>query len=491
MIGIYVVYLAFFPLNPTIQRADHILEIEQMLRDGRRWFAPLYVLGLGTLFYAYWQQIRMIHRLSREDPEGTRSLRRWVLGIGLLCGVVLLGLYPITALDVALYVVRARLWALYGGSPMMALPANFPQDPYIALGGEYQTQVSPYGPLWELIAQAPIRLGILDIGTGIVAMKLISLISYLATAVLIGWYARQDSPRSQVSGLTAMTFFALNPLVLLEAIGNGHNDMVMLALVTAGLVLWQRDRWGWAALALTLASLIKITGVILLPLFGLAVLVAAPDWRSRIGRGLSIAAIFLVVAGIAYRLTGPFPDVFSGAEHAMFGRWGYTPAYLLRVLVYQIYPHEQLIMSVISNLCRALFILYYAYLLVQLTRGKMTLSQAGFLAYFSQLLLGTTFRIWYPLWLVPFAALHLTSKTYWRTFLLSLTAELSILMYLIVWRWGLESWSWGLNGPLKPYWGFWLVMTVLTVPWVFGIPFLGPMMQKRKDPQRFSDSLWI
>jgi hypothetical protein len=35
--------------------------------------------------------------------------------------------------------------------------------------------------------------------------------------------------------------------------------------------------------------------------------------------------------------------------------------------------------------------------------GKMTLLQAGFLAYFSQLLPGTTFRIWYPLWLIPFA----------------------------------------------------------------------------------------
>jgi hypothetical protein len=411
--------------------------------------------------------------------------------MGALCGILLLGLYPMTALDVALYVVRARLWTLYGGSPMMALPANFPQDPYIALGGEYQTQVSPYGPLWELIAQVPVRLGIFDIGAGIVAMKLISLISYLATAVLIGWYARQDSPRDHVSSLTAMTFFALNPLVLLEAVGNGHNDMVMLALITSGLVLWQRGRWGWAAVALTFASLIKITGVILLPLFGMTVLAAAPDCRTRIKRGLGIAAIFLLIAGIAYRITGPFPEVFSGAEHAMFGRWGYTPAYLLRVLLYQIYPYEQRIMSVISELCRAVFILYYGYLLVQLTRGKMTLVRAGFLAYFSQLLLGTTFRIWYPLWLVPFAALHLTSKTYWRTFLFSLTAELSILMYLIVWRWGLASWSWGLNGPLKPYWGFWLIMTVLTVPWVFGIPLLGPIRRKRKDPQRFNNSLWL
>ncbi|HJR82171.1 MAG TPA: hypothetical protein VJ821_19010, partial [Anaerolineales bacterium] len=116
---------------------------------------------------------------------------------------------------------------------------------------------------------------------------------------------------------------------------------------------------------------------------------------------------------------------------------------------------------------------------------------AGFMAYFSLLLLGSTFRIWYPIWLIPFAALHLTSGTYWRTFLFSLTAELSILMYLIVWRWGLKSWEWGMNGPLEAYWNLWTIMTPTTVPWLFGIPFLGPILRKWKDPQRFKNSLWI
>ena len=492
MVAIYAVYLIFFPLTPAIYRSDHILEIEQMLRNGRHWFAPLYVLGLGALFYAFWRVLNIVHTLSKEDPAAARSLRIWVLGIGVLCGLILIGLYPITALDVALYVVRARLWAFYGGSPMTAVPASFPQDPYIHLSGEYIKEVSPYGPVWELIAQIPIRLGVFDIGGGIVAMKVISLISYIGMAVLVGWYARQDTPEYGVSGLTALAFFALNPMVLMEAIGNGHNDMVMLAFMTLGLVFWQRDRWAWAALALTLATLVKITGLILIPLFGVAVLAAAPNWRTRILRGLGIAAIFLLTAGIAYRLTGPFPDVFTGAQHAMFGRWGYTPSYDILAIMNEISSYKGSVTSaVIAKVTGGIFILYFAYLLVRLVQGKMTLIQAGFLAYFSQLLLGTTFRIWYPMWLIPFAALGLNSRTYWRTFLFSLTAELSILMYLLLWRWKLQKWSWGLNGPLKPYWNFWTIMTTITVPWVFGIPLIGPLLQKWKDPQRFTESFWI
>ncbi len=491
MLAIYVVYLLIFPLTPTIHQEDHVLEIEQMLRHGRKWFAPLYVLWLLTLFYAFWRVLNTVHTLSREDSKAAKSLRVWVLGIGVLCAAPLIGLYPTTALDVVLYVVRARLWALYNASPMLALPIHYPQDSYIQFAGEFDGEPSPYGPLWELIAQIPIRLGVLDIASGIIAMKLICLISYVVLAILIAWYARQESSRYNVSSLTALTFFALNPLVLLEGIGNGHNDMVMLALMTLGLILWQRGRWAWAAFALTLAALIKISGLILMPLFGLAVLAAAPDWRTRMKRALVIAAILSFTAAVAYRITGPFPEVLTGAGHALFDRWGYTPAYALRVITREIYQNEELLIQTIANTTHFLFAVYFVYLLIRIAQRKMTLIQAGFLAYFSQLLLGTTFRIWYPLWLIPFAALGLSSRSYWRTFLFGITAELSIVMYLIVWRWKLDSWEWGLNGPLKPYWNFWTIMTLITAPWVFGIPLIGPLLLKWKNSRRFENTLWV
>lgn len=491
MVAVYAVYLFFFPLFPTINQSKTVLDIEMILKNSRQWFAPLYVVGLGSLFFAYWRMTRIVHELSKEDPASTNSLRWWVLGIGIACALLLLGLYPITALDVVLYVVRARLWALYGGSPMLALPMNFPQDPYIALAGEYVKQPSPYGPLWELVAQIPMRLGITGIGSGIVAMKIISLISYIGMAFLIGWHAQQESPRYEVSPLTALTFFALNPLVLMQAIGNGHNDMLMLALMTLGLLLWQRDNWVGATFALTLASLIKITGFILVPLFGVAVLVATLDWKTRLQRALGMAAIFLVTALIAYRITGPIPEVFQNLEHTLFGRLGYSPSYAARILVNQFFPHNIPVIEFPTKLGNYLFFFYYLYLLIQLARRKITLIEAGFSAYFTQLFLGSTFRIWYPLWLIPFAALNLNSRTYWRTFLFSITAELSILTYYILWRWKLRHWAWGEHGPLQKYWEYWLVMTWLTVPWAFGIPLLGPALRRRQNRARFDDTLWI
>jgi hypothetical protein len=479
MAVIYGVYVTVFPLLPGIEEAAPVRDIEMLLRNGRKWFALVYILGLVLLFFAYWRALKLIHLLSSADPQAAKSLRNWIIGIGLMCGVILLWLYPITALDVALYVVRARIWALYGGNPMLAMPEEFPQHTYNVMAGEFVDTVSPYGPLWELIAQIPMRLGFTGMGAGILSMKVISLASYLAMSWLI-----LKAERKGVGGETALAFFALNPLVLLEAVGNGHNDMLMMAFITLGLVLWQRDKWAWAALALTLASLIKITGLILLPLFGVAALTAVPNWRMRLKRGLGIAAIFLAVFFGFYLLLGPMPEVFDGVRQAMFDRRGFSPEYAARMLLRLLDRSAWMPQGVMRNL----FILYYGCLLARLMLGRMNLLEAGFAAYFGQLMLGSTFRIWYPLWLIPFAALNLTSLTYWRTFLFSLTAELSILSYYILWRWYLRAWVADLALPSR--WDYWSVMTLLTVPWTFGIPLIGPMLRRWRDKKRFDETFW-
>jgi hypothetical protein len=64
-------------------------------------------------------------------------------------------------------------------------------------------------------------------------------------------------------------------------------------------------------------------------------------------------------------------------------------------------------------------------------------------------------------------------------------------MYLILWRWKLGTWQWGLTGPLKAHWHYWTVMTLITAPWLFGIPLLGPLLLEWKNRKRFNASLWI
>lgn len=485
--ALYFAFVLIFPLFPHIYREGKMLDLEMILRDGIRALVWVYIIGLAVLFYAFWRILRALHHFSKEHASKSNDLRKLTLGLGLLSGVILLGLYPITALDVAVYVVNARNWVLYDANPLIVPPGSFPDDPYSQLAGEYVDKSSPYGPVWETLGRIPVQLGIRDIGVGIVAMKIISLLAFGGMAWLIGWHSKQQDQEFAVSNVTAMAFFVLNPLVLLEAVGNGHNDMTMAAFVMLGLILWQKGKWAWAALALTVASLVKLPALIFIPLFGLTLLMDAPTWRDRLIRTLGLGAIVLGFFLLSYRLMGPFPDVFTGILQS-FSRRSFSPAYATYVIVRELAPT---LSGLILPNTRYLFLLIYAFIAVQLVRRKFTLLEAGFVAYFAMIYLSNAFRLWYPLWFIPFAALNLNSRTFWRTFLFSLSVEFSILSYYILWRWHWRYWEWGLNGPLASYWDYFKIMTPFTVSWTFTLPFLGDLVGRIRNKKKFLEELWL
>ena len=484
---IYLAFVIIFPLVPYIYQDGKMLDLEMILRNGERALVWVYILGLAVLFYAFWRMIQTLHSFSKKFPQKSKDLRKRVFLISGISGMLLLGLYPITALDVAVYVVNARNWVLYDANPLFVPPGAFPDDPLSQLAGEYVDKTSPYGPVWETLGRIPIQLGIRDIGAGIVAMKVISLLAFAGMAWLIGWTSEQQEEGFAVSQVTAMAFFALNPLVLLEAVGNGHNDMTMAAFVMLGLILWQRGKWAWAALALTVAALVKLPALIFIPLFGLTLLMDAPTWRARLMRGLGLGAIVLGVFLLCYRLMGPFPEVFTGILQS-FSRRSFSPAYATYVIVRELAPT---LSGLILPNTRYVFLLIYAFIAVQLVRRKLTLLEAGFAAYFALIYLSNAFRLWYPLWFIPFAALNLNSRTFWRTFLFSLSVEFSILSYYILWRWHWRYWEWGLTGPLAAYWDYFKIMTPFTVSWTFTLPFLGDLVGWWKDKKKYVEEFWV
>lgn len=529
---IYVVYIVAYPLISNTQAGGPAADLEILMRD-RRWFAPIYTLGILLLYYLFWQAIRIVSgvtadvsgfrfRLSGFTLTSISILKLLILGFGLLFAFTLVWLYPITANDLFRYVLRGRIWAIYGESPMLTPPNQFPNDPYIAFAGEFGDWVSGYGPLWEIVVQIPLRLGATDMVPGVVSLKMVVVAFYLICAILIGWFAVPEKS----SSLTALTFFAWNPLILMQGPGNGHNDMVFMALMVLGIILWQRRLWWMAALLLTLAALAKASALLMLPLFGVMLLRSEFGWDRRMLKGLGAVLIALVTAYLVYSALGPVRQTLEGVSAMLTTRRGFAIASGLRMVLREVLPRgvaeapvdpnsiwlaKTLRESVPCNVAassagagvswwakavarlipcnvaetmprttaRYIFMLVYAGLLLQLWRKKLNLVTAGFLAYFSQLILGPTFRIWYPTWLIPLAALYLTPATFWPTFLFGLTAELSIINYFVVWRWWLRDLPWERLGLLTTASYYWPVMHILTVPWLFGLPLFGPIVMKR------------
>lgn len=443
---IYTLYVILYPLVPNAS-ASQPFDLEKLSR-GRTWAAYLYIAGLLLLFALYLVGMRAVRLYSGPDRL------RPILGFALAFGLILLWLYPVTATDVFQYVVRARLRLLYGANPMVVIPNQFPQEPYLPFLGEWVDKLSPYGPAWELLAgTVAATFGAMNMVSGALAYKSVALLFYLACAGLIAWARRGDAE--------AVYFFAWNPLVLLQGIGNGHNDLVMLTWIVLGLALWERRWWPGTVVALALATLTKASALLMVPLFLAALLGTGQGWRRRALALGGAGVLGLGLALLAYLPFWPPWQSVAGVLDEMRHRYTYTIAALLRMALSQLMGgYSDAAYETPRLTGQVIFACFYLWLLAQVWRRRLGLASAGFLAYFAYLLLGASFRIWYPTWLVPLAALRLTPATRGRSFLFCLTAELSIVMFYIAWRWYMPGASW-------------LQIHLLTIPWQYGLPLIG------------------
>jgi hypothetical protein len=451
---IYLTYAFLYPLT-VYGNAGRPFDLEQ-LSQTRPWAAAAYVVGLLTLFSIFWAVLQVAQRVHIP--------LRLVLVFGLLFGSTLVWLYPITANDLFRYVLRARLRVVYGANPMIVPASHFPDDPMLPFAGEWADHLSPYGPAWELLAEGVAWLGARDAVNGALAYKGVALLAYLACLGLLAWGTGGDAH--------ALLLFAWNPLVLLQGPGNGHNDLLMLAWALAGLLAWERKRlWVLAVAALTLAVLTKLSAALLAPLLMVAILRDQRGWRRRLGVLIGAGALALGLVLLAYLPFWPLRESLAGVLEELSRSYTYTIAALLRMILRELIPGE-LARAIPRIAGRVVFAGLYLWTLARVWQRRMRLAEAGFLVYFTYLLTSTGYRIWYPLWLVPLAALHLTPRTRSRTFLLCLTSELSILMFYLVWRWLL-------NGQVLPK-ADWLAMHLLTVPWQYGLPLFLPLRQPRR-----------
>lgn len=441
----------------------------EQIAAGRHWMAAIWVVGQIVVYAAFACALTAVGRV--RAALAVRLIVAFSVGFGL----ILIWLYPVTATDLFQYVLRARVWVVHGANPMTVPPAAFPDDPLLPFAGEWQNIVSPYGPAWELLAGGVARLGFTDTVSGALAYKGVAMLAYLVCLWLVFRILSTTTPRRLMaaSDATALLLFAWNPLVLIQAVGNGHNDIVMLAWLLLAIYLWQRSRnglagrgwWLWVGAAAALAMLTKAAAALMGLLLVVAIVRDQGSWRRRAVVTTGLAGVGVAVAALAYLPFWPPWQSIAGVLDELAHRYTYTIAATLR-LGLTLWLPPATAWDTPRLVGQLLIVTLVGWATVQLWRRRLDLATAGFMAYFAYLIAGASYRIWYPLWLAPLAALSLSAGVRWRTMLLCLTSELSLVVYYFVWRW---------------YWpnASWLQMHLLVVPWQFGLPLLLPMLLQR------------
>lgn len=369
----------------------------------------IYLSSLITLFGLY------IWALTLLKPDRCRKASSgYIFGGSLILATTLIFSYPLTAIDLFIYAIRTRGWALYGLQPLATSPDSLPvSDPWLGLAGEWIDAASPYGPVWELLSLAGFHLSANSYLAHLLWLKMVGVLAYLGTTALVYHTLKTLKPAWALMGTAAV---AWNPLVLLESVQNAHNDIVMAFFLIAAIWVFlaypgQIWRGILVCVLLVLSILVKFVTILVVPFFLISLATRQPSWTRR------LAALFLysvVVISLTCLAMWPlWPGWEAWAVPAASGQAGRSLLALL-VLALRLWLGTNTGFDVARILIFGVFAGIY---LIQLWRtlqpGQYQSQQlqpveASFYVLFWYVLLAApVFHAWYLLWFAPLAPLLL------------------------------------------------------------------------------------
>jgi alpha-1,6-mannosyltransferase len=341
------------------------------------------IAAFVTMFVSYAVATRAAERLRP---------RTVVIAILALHAIVLLA-PPLFSSDVFSYEAYSRMGAVYNSNPYLHGPSAIPlAGLHSLIGAQWLATPSAYGPLFTALSYLLVPL---DVAANVIAYKLVAAASSLVLILLV-W--RAASLRG-VSPVRAAVLVGLNPVIVLYGVGGGHNDLMMLAILAAGLyvLLQERERRG-GALIVT-ATAVKLTAGLLLP-FALAGRCRGEgSARLRLAVGAALGGVAVAALAFAFFGTAPLqlPATLQGIQaeggpHSIVG-------FVLAAVGVEPIPRA---LGVGLTL---VFLAVVAWLLRRVWLGEMDwIVGAGWATV--ALLLTTGFLVpWYVAWLLPLAAL--------------------------------------------------------------------------------------
>ncbi len=206
----------------------------------------------ASWFISYW---RIIH--IRETSIDWSRLWPWVV----FPSFFLCFMPPIFSGDLYEYLIRGRILSIYHQNPYVAFPVNFPNDllrPYSI----WITNPDAYGPISVFIQTLPAALFQHSVMGMIAAYKCIVWL-FMVASLYFFWKIVHRLSLAEPGRIWAV--FALCPLIWVQGLIDGHNDLLMMTFSIISLYFFLLKQHGKAFFFWTCAFLIKYTVILHLP----------------------------------------------------------------------------------------------------------------------------------------------------------------------------------------------------------------------------------
>lgn len=367
-------------------------------------------VGLGVLLAAWLALGRLVYRA--EEPLRLRALMAaWA--------TPMLASMPMGR-DLWLYIAHGRMVQV-GLDPYKDTPAMLAHNYEWQVNVRWMHIPSPYGPIWIQLSRLAGNITDPHVPHSIFLIRLPIYAAYL----LLGWLIYQMAPHLGFRADRAAWLALANPIAVVLTLG-GHNDLVLVALMLAGIAYAVHRPGSWLALAgggalIGLAVMVKFPGLI-------ALAFVVPIWLAVRGghRTVRDIATACAVAFGAAVVTGGIVTAVCGlgvgwvraanADNSIVN-WQTVPT-LAGMLVNTVTlgASHATVLNDTVRLCRsvgsalsAVLVLAFWVLALRRRSAKEGIALLG-LAFLAVIELGQTFQPWYLCWILPLFAIAVTSR---------------------------------------------------------------------------------
>ena len=202
---------------------------------------------LGSTFLSYWVALKKLNQ----------RLKRWYFAGAVFA---LTFAYPLFSHDMFNYIFNARMVIQYQENPHVTTALEFPEDDWTRFMHNTHTS-APYGYGWTALSLPQYIVGFEKFLPTYLAFKLFASGAFVLMVYVLGRLLTALKLNKNLVWLVA-----LHPLLLIELVGNAHNDGAMMSLALLSILLISQHKNIRALLILLVSISIKYVTVLLFPL---------------------------------------------------------------------------------------------------------------------------------------------------------------------------------------------------------------------------------
>ncbi len=291
--------------------------------------------------------------------------------------------YPILSTDIFSYIMTSRVETVHNENIWKVAPDNFPQDPFIQLS-DWKTVPGIYGYADQVFYNATSYISQDNLFLNVLLNKLLVLVFSLLTLCVIYKILTRiyDDP-----DLLGIRFIFWNPLFLLEIIGTGHNDILMIFFMMLACYMFIQKRFFLFGAAIALSVQTKI-----IPLFLLMFIVGKLLANKKLKEVVKLSIPFLIVNSICFYLMQLTPlQYFQRLQYNIGINWQSLQALIAR---FGVEAHG--LFTVLFIICIVSVFIF------QLIRKVDPLTSYVSLILLYLLFIASAYWNWYVLWVLVF-----------------------------------------------------------------------------------------